>query len=109
MSKYQDAQIILAHANDTTQKDPFEKTFSYWGACYRVSFGAAPATKIRLLKARFVYGDYDQGGGYWGPGLPIYAAVDSAIPCTYCRYVRAATRAEAAQLLKLSPAQLLRK
>jgi hypothetical protein len=110
LDRFFEAQAIKAHANDTTRKDPFEKVSGANGAPMgRTNWGTAPTTGIRLLKARFVDGAYDQSGAYWGMGQPIYAAVDSAIPCTYCHYVRANSREEAAKELGLVSSQLSRK
>lgn len=104
--------VLTAHAKDTTRKDPFEKVNGQHGAPMgRPSFGTAPESGIQLFKSRWVDGDYDKGGAYWGyskRGDFIYAAVDSAIPCRYCRYCRAANRAEAAKIMGLSDTHLMR-
>jgi hypothetical protein len=106
---WNERMLLDAHSLDTTRKDPFEKVSGQYGAPMgRANFGKAPASGIRLFKARWVDGAYDQGGAYWGSGDPIYAAVDSEIPCKFCHYVRAKSREEAAKQLGLTDAQLLR-
>lgn len=34
-----------------------------------------PEAAVTLFRVRFVDGDYDQGGAYWGGGSPLYAAI----------------------------------
>lgn len=64
------------------------------------------APKLHLEKLRWVDGDYDQGGAYWGrgcSGASIYRAEGEAdgVDEQYDIYVRARTRAEAKQAIRL--------
>jgi hypothetical protein len=64
-----------------------------------------PLKSIRLFKVNLL-GDYDDGGAYWGGGLgtdPLYCA---RYGNTYRQFVRAYTRAHAAQILKIKDEQL---
>ncbi len=54
-----------------------------------------PEAKVRLFRVRFVCGDYDVGGAYWGCGSPLYAALGEEFQA----FRRAKTRAEAKKLL----------
>lgn len=56
------------------------------------------AGKVKLQRLRFVDGDYDSGGAYWGSGAPIWVAEDRNGARAY---VRASNREKAkAELLK---------
>lgn len=68
--------------------------------------------KMRLVQLRFVSGDYDKGGAYWGytPGTAIYRGVSSVVQhfgdsLHYAElFVRANSRADAkAQVLAKLP------
>jgi hypothetical protein len=66
---------------------------------------AEPRVKcVRLFRAHVDREGYDKGGAYWGIGKPLFCATDSV----YIAYTRANDRAEAAQLLKLTNAELTR-
>ena len=41
----------------------------------RPSIHENPEADVTLFRVRFVDGDYDQGGAYWGGGSPLYAAI----------------------------------
>ena len=49
-------------------------TGSMMGRPNLIPADASTVTKLHLIKLRFVDGDYDEGGAYWGAGLPIYWA-----------------------------------
>jgi hypothetical protein len=65
------------------------------------------AVKLRLERLRFVDGDYDQWGAYWGGGpdvLPIYCAWGDSEENQVRVFVRAQDRVAAkAHVLKLLP------
>lgn len=70
---------------------------------------ASAAPKLYLSKLKWVDGDYDQGGAYWGRGTgsDIYRAEGDAegVDESYEVFVRARSREEAkAAVLKLIPA-----
>ena len=50
-----------------------------------------PKATVTLFRVRFVDGDYDCGGAYWGGGTPIYAAIGD----DFQYFVRAKTLDEA--------------
>lgn len=62
----------------------------------------AEAVKLRLTPLRWVGGDYDQGGAYWGNsgGTRIYCAWGDASEVAVRVFVRAADRAEAKELVR---------
>jgi hypothetical protein len=69
---------------------------------------AQPEEKVSLHAVILDRGGYDRGGAYWGcnsGGKRLYVATDGA---GYERYTRAASRAQAAQQLRLTSEQLLR-
>lgn len=47
--------------------------------------------KVKLQRVRFVDGDYDAGGAYWGGGTPLFCAWDDE----FTVYLRANSREEA--------------
>lgn len=55
--------------------------------------------KVHVFKVRFVDGDYDDGGAYWGAGMPLYCARDDGHH--YRDFIRAYSRKEAMQKLGL--------
>ncbi len=56
--------------------------------------------KVRLFRVRFVDGDYDVGGAYWGGSSPLYAAIGDDFQV----FRRFSTREEAKEgLLKEFP------
>lgn len=54
------------------------------------------ANKIPLYKVRLTRTGYDENGKYWGVGKPLYCA---ELPSGQNAYVRADSRADAAELL----------
>lgn len=72
----------------------------------RASFGIpenCEPRSVSLFRVRFVDGDYDDGGAYWGGGRdagPLYCARDDS--GDYRQFTRAPSRAKAAELLGLS-------
>ena len=51
-----------------------------------------PAAKVRIFRVRFVSGDYDVGGAYWGGGgTPLYAAIGD----DFQSFIRAKNRKDA--------------
>lgn len=54
-----------------------------------------PAATVTLFRVRFVDGDYDAGGAYWGSGTPLYAAIGE----DFRYFLRADSLAEARQEL----------
>ena len=57
--------------------------------------------KLRLVKLRFVGGDYDEGGAYWGSGDPIYFAKGDVAEVVVEMYTRAATREKAKEKIRV--------
>ena len=53
--------------------------------------------KVRFRRVRFVDGDYDKGGAYWGGGTPLFYAHGAEGTYTY---VRAADRDGAREALQ---------
>ena len=95
----------------------FEKAYSQYGASMgRSNYGRLDvARRVRLFRVRLDAGGYDNGGAYWGLGLPLWCALaedmsaDLVQPATDARnFVRAASRKEAAKLLGLKSEQLIR-
>jgi len=56
--------------------------------------------KLHLEKLRWVDGDYDQGGAYWGHGTDIYRAYGDVGEVATEVFVRAANREEAKTLVR---------
>jgi len=58
--------------------------------------------KLRLERLRWVYGDYDQGGAYWGytPGTSIYCAWGDVGDTAARFFVRAKSRDDAKRHVK---------
>lgn len=86
----------------------FEDVNSKFGAPMgRRDFGQSSDCfdKIRLFRVRLDSGGYDDGGAYWGLGKPLYCAQDDGD--FYRRFVRAASRSEAAELLELTNDELM--
>lgn len=77
----------------------------------RSSYGKAEDCQdrsIALFRVRFVDGDYDDGGAYWGGGIesgPLYCA---RFGDTYRAFIRARNRIEAASRLRVPEGKLLR-
>jgi hypothetical protein len=74
---------------------PFEQpVYAKYGAPMG-RHGPVPSGKVRLERVRFVDGDYDKGGAYWGGGTPLYCAWNDEGAV----YVRAPSREVAKALL----------
>jgi hypothetical protein len=58
--------------------------------------------KLHLVRLRFVDGDYDEGGAYWGggDGSSIYWAYGEDDQIQFEKFVRARSRAEARALVR---------
>lgn len=78
--------------------DPFALVNSRHGAPMgRHGFGT-PTANNRAVRSRWVDGDYDRGGAYWGHtkrGEYIYALVDKSEPPEFIAYTRASSAVEA--------------
>lgn len=86
----------------------FEDVNSKFGAPMgRLIFGQSSDCfdKIRLFRVRLDSGGYDDGGAYWGLGKPLYCAQDDGD--FYRRFVRAESRAKAAEMLELTNDELM--
>lgn len=82
--------------------------YRYGAPMGRRSYGDASLCadrSIHLFRVRMV-GDYDDGGAYWGAGVSLYCARDTA--GTYRNFARAASRTDAALLLCLPSKKLIR-
>lgn len=71
----------------------------------RSTFGEAREVsngRIELFRVRFVDGDYDDGGAYWGgyPSLSLYCA-RTGDGSTYRNFARAKSRKEAAEIMEI--------
>jgi len=56
------------------------------------------------------YGCYDDGGAYWGQGMPLYCVRDMATRGNeFARYIRASSRAKALEALQIKTACMIRK
>ena len=78
----------------------FEDVGSRYGAPMgRREYGRFPLGKVRLFRVRINSGGYDDGGAYWGIGQPLYCATDDD---EYREFIRAWTRKDAAEALKLT-------
>lgn len=95
----------------------FERGFNEYGAFMgRSEYGDLEnARRVRLFRVRLDASGYDNGGAYWGLGLPLWCALaedmsaDLIRPASDARdFVRAASRKEAAELLGLKNEQLIR-
>lgn len=89
---------------------PLAKVYLGRGAPMGRQVWGRPITAVgKILLARVAIDSegYDSGGAYWGVGAPLYWAEDSADECGYRAFVRAASRADAAQALGI-PNALLR-
>jgi hypothetical protein len=90
------------------------KQFSNFSSQYgapmgRPTTGDAPRDKVSLFRVTMIDGAYDDGGAYWGMGMPLFCARGEAVNGDeFQRFVRAGSRAKAAEALGLSHAQLLR-
>lgn len=72
----------------------------------RVEWREEPKDRtVRVFRLPLDSGGYDPGGAYWGWGEPLYCATDGE---GYRVFVRAGSRPEAIEKLKLSPAVLKR-
>ena len=62
---------------------------------------AAPV-RLSLVRLRWIDGDYDAGGAYWGgtPGTWIFRAIGDAEDVVAELYVRAASRGEAKSIIQ---------
>lgn len=68
----------------------FEKVNTRYGAPMgRADTGATPVQKVRVFMVKLDSGGYDDGGAYWGQGMPLWCATDGA---DYRRFVRADSR-----------------
>jgi hypothetical protein len=91
----------------------FEDVSSARGAPMgRASYGALklpslPHGSIELFKVRFVDGDYDDGGAYWGGTTTLYCARSDC--GEYREFVRAESRTRAQKILGIRSEQLKRK
>lgn len=65
-----------------------------------VTVTADDAIRFRVEKIRWTDGAYDQGGAYWGAGLPIYLAVHENGDDYIRRSYRARSRADAIAQLR---------
>jgi hypothetical protein len=83
----------------------------------RMRYGIAsaqPPHSVRLFIVRIDSGGYDDGGAYWGIGMPLWCAVgtverdESGIDIDYRDFVRADDRRQACNLLGLRASQLIR-
>lgn len=74
----------------------------------RSSYGSpddCPPRSVRLFRVRFIGGDYDDGGAYWGGGpdtLPLYCATGPG----YCDFARSRSRALAHLALNIPQGKL---
>lgn len=59
--------------------------------------GNEPEARVRVYRVRFVDGDYDRGGAYWGGGTPLYCATDDM---GFVRWIRASDRAAAKAIVR---------
>ena len=93
----------------------FEDVSSSWGAPMgRSEYGRTPSGEsgrrsVSLFLVRFVDGDYDDGGAYWGGGSaskPLYCA--RSRDGAYRAFSRASCRAEAAESMDLDDDTLAR-
>lgn len=73
----------------------FPKGYSQFGAQMgrRPNFKDGTRNKCRLFRVRLDKGGYDNGGAYWGTGLPIWCLLDD--DGCYIGFNRALTRADA--------------
>ena len=67
--------------------------------------GLVPSGKVRLFRVRINSGGYDDGGAYWGHGLPLYCATDDL---GFMKFTRAYDRLDAAKKLGLENSSLKR-
>jgi hypothetical protein len=78
--------------------------------------GPLPEKSVRLYRVRLDRGGYDDGGAYWGIGQPVYCA-ESTFPDSdypghekeFRQFTRASDRHQAAERLKITPQQLIRR
>lgn len=78
-----------------------ENVSSKYGAPMgRRDYGNTPENGIRLFRVYLDAGGYDNGGAYWGLGMPLYCAEKD----DYQRFIRAASRKEAAEKLGIAHA-----
>ena len=96
----------------------FENAVSKYGASMgRNNYGRLDVARmVRVFRVGLDRGGYDNGGAYWGTGLPVYCALALDMSKDICRpatdalnFVRANSRREAIELLDLKPEQLVRK
>lgn len=60
-------------------------------------------SSVRLFKVNVDRGGYDDGGAYWGIGLPLWCAIDGE---GSRRFTRSSSRAHAAKVLGVPPSAL---
>jgi hypothetical protein len=84
----------------------FEKVSSKYGAPMGRHESLLGVERIRLFRVRLNSGGYDDGGAYWGLGVPLWCARCSE---GGAQFVRAPTSRHAAELLGIDPGDLLRK
>lgn len=88
------------------------KQFDSVGTMYGAPMGrcSAPDLKltyggVRLFRVRLDAGGYDDGGAYWGHGLPLWCAQDADGDR---QFIRATSRMRAAFMLGIPPQALAR-
>lgn len=78
-----------------TTNDPnelLEQVVSQYGAPMgRTEYSDNPEATAILFRVRFVDGDYDAGGAYWGGNSPLYAAIGE----DFRQFIRAGSLSEA--------------
>jgi hypothetical protein len=88
------------------------RQFDNVGTMYGAPMGRCSASDlrltyggVRLFRVRLDAGGYDDGGAYWGHGLPLWCAQDSDGDR---QFIRATTRMRAAFMLGIPPQALTR-
>jgi len=75
----------------------------------RAEYGIAsdcPPKSIRLFKVR-LFGDYDDGGAYWGASIAVGYLYCARYGTTYRRFTRAYSREHAAKLMRIDRTLLI--
>jgi hypothetical protein len=96
---------------NTILAQPHNEAYSQWGASMgRRNQREGLPERLHLQRMRFVDGDYDTGGAYWGGGSKAgvmycaFSPADTANDCPIEVFVRATTREEAKEkVLALLP------
>lgn len=97
-------RAIVAHRG--TIMSQFPKVSSQYGAPMGRREHGALSTEprsINLFRVRINAGGYDDGGAYWGTGLPLYCAQDDE---GQQQFTRASSRGVAAVILNIYAPQL---